>query len=139
MLTNIITKNSILSKFEIVAISTIFISQKAVKARIIANALHFSLLILKKIFSWIFFLKKASEICVFLKKVWFDVLWHKNQRMYENEQIWRFGYFSQYFRYTTITRKILNCGAIAYFFASLILEKWGTFFRICRIVGYPPK
>ena len=71
MLTNIITKKSILSKFEIVTISTIFRSQKAVKARIIANALHFSLLILKKIFSWIFFLQKASEICAFPEKVRF--------------------------------------------------------------------
>ena len=68
MLTNIITENTILFKFQIVAIYTIFISQKAVKAWIIANALHFSLFIPKKCLLWIFFFKKASEIFVFPEK-----------------------------------------------------------------------
>jgi hypothetical protein len=47
MLTNIIIAKSILIYFQIGAIHTICISQKAVKAWIIANALHFSLIILR--------------------------------------------------------------------------------------------
>ena len=85
------------------------------------------------------FSKKLQRFVFFVKKTDFEILWQKNQRMYENEQNWRFWYFSQYFRYTHISRKILNCENMASFLASLILEKQGTFFRICRIDRLAPK
>ena len=89
----------ILFKIQIVAICSIYFFQKAVKAWIIARALIFSLSIL--------FFKNGSEICVFHEKTNFDVSWQKNQ----------------YFRCTTIARKILNSRNIPSFFASLIFLK----------------
>jgi hypothetical protein len=68
MLTNVITENTILLKFKKVTICSLFISQRAVKARIIANALHLFWLSLKKGFSWILVFKNASEICLFPEK-----------------------------------------------------------------------
>ena len=55
-----ITKNTILFKFQIVAIYTIFIHTKAVK--------HFSLLIVKKLYSQKCFLQNTSEICILPEK-----------------------------------------------------------------------
>jgi hypothetical protein len=68
MLANLITENTILLNFQKVTTCSICISQRAVKAWIIANVLNLVLLILKKRFSWILVSKNASEIFVFPEK-----------------------------------------------------------------------
>ena len=69
MLTNIITENTILFKFQIVAIYTIFISQKAVKAWIIVDALNFSLLISKNDLMDFLFQKCFRDLCFSWKRL----------------------------------------------------------------------
>jgi hypothetical protein len=65
MLTNLITENTILLKFQKVAICSIFISQRAVKAWILANALNLILLILKKrLFMDFGFQKCFRDVCI---------------------------------------------------------------------------
>ena len=49
----------------------------------------------------------------------------------------RFWDFSHYFRYNTISRKILNCGNMASFFAPLNLKKQLTFSGFVELLGPP--
>jgi hypothetical protein len=68
MLTNLVTENTILLKFQKLNICSISISQRVVKAWIIANVFNLASLILKKSFSLILVSKNASEICLFPEK-----------------------------------------------------------------------
>jgi hypothetical protein len=68
-LLKLLTEHPNLLKFQKVAICSIFISQRAVKAWVIANALNFSLLILKKEFSWILVSKMLQRFAYFLKRL----------------------------------------------------------------------
>ena len=68
------TENTIFANFQTVAISTNFVSQKVVKAWIIANAIHSILLILKNYFHRFSFSKKLQRFVFFVKKTDFDIL-----------------------------------------------------------------